>query len=159
MLCNLKVRRRVRMNRVVSQESPLQALPSYCYPSAMLQRLPSCPGAQTPLIHIHPLFYRQLSSTHCRFVSAIPWTSLRLSSWGTNYILSFVSLAPVLNYALPMSVVTLPRWSFTGRHQMAGDITTLNVELHRMSPNGSRRHYTEFSLTEAQMIYVTDDDS
>jgi hypothetical protein len=97
-LCNPKVHRHVRKNRVMSQESPLQTLVSYFCPAAMLQ-LPSCPGAQTPLIHIHLLCYRQLSSTHYHLVSAIPWTFLRLSSWSANCSLIFGSLSSVSRFS------------------------------------------------------------
>jgi hypothetical protein len=49
---------------------------------------------------------------------------------------------------------SLPFWSFMDRLQMAGDVTMLNVEFHRTLPDGRRRHYTEFCLTEVQMIYI-----
>jgi hypothetical protein len=52
--------------------------------------------------------------------------------------------------------VTLPRCSYTDHYQMTGDITTLNVEFRTTPPNVRRRHYTVFSVTEAQMIYLTD---
>jgi hypothetical protein len=75
---------------------------SYFRPSPVPQRLPLCPGAQTPFIHVRSVGYCQLSCTHYHFVSPIPWTVSRLLAWVTSYILIVGSLSSVTRFSCPL---------------------------------------------------------
>ena len=82
------------------------------------------------------------------------------------YVCTWITVTPASAYLTLYftndSPVTLPRWSYTDRHQMAGDVTW-QVTSQRRTLSSTEGHQiagddtTKFSLTEAQMIYVTDD--
>ena len=61
------------------------------------------------------------------------------------YVCTWITVTPASAYLTLYftndSPVTLPRWSYTDRHQMAGDVTTQNVELNRRTSDSWRRYY------------------
>ena len=101
------------------------------------------------LLHGHSYVFRRGVRTTVLFLAVF---HLSVAFYVCTWITVTLASTYLTLYFTNGSPVTHPHWSYTDRHQLAGDVTTQNVELHRMTRDSRRRYYRIHSHGSADYI-------